>query len=137
AVYVRTLEINKSIDGGRTFQMVRAAHSDNHALWLAPDDSQRMINGNDGGAAISVNGGRTWTSQDNQATAQFYHVITDNQFPYRVYGAQQDNSTVSIASRSNGSGIDRTDWYPVGGGESGYIAPDPRDANLVYARRYS
>jgi hypothetical protein len=135
-VYVLTLEINKSIDGGRTFQMVRAAHSDNHALWLAPDDPLRMINGNDGGAAISVNGGRTWSSQDNQPTAQFYHVITDNQFPYRVYGAQQDNSTVSIASRSSGPGIDRADWYPVGGGESGYIAPDPRDSNLVYAGSY-
>ena len=99
-VYVLTLEINKSIDGGRTFQMVRAAHSDNHDLWIAPDDPQRMINGNDGGAAISSNGGRTWTTQQNQPTGQFYHVITDNQFPYRVYGAQQDSSTVSIASRT-------------------------------------
>src|SRR2546422_10738854 len=70
-VYVPTLEINKSIDGARTFQMVRAAHSDNHGLWIAPDDSQRMINGNDGGAAISSNGGRTWTTQQNQATGQF------------------------------------------------------------------
>ena len=135
-VYVPTLEINKSIDGGRTFQMVRAAHSDNHALWIAPEDSQRMINGNDGGAAISPNGGRTWTTQQNQPTGQFYHVITDNQFPYRVYGAQQDNSTVSIASRTGGGGIDETDWYAVGGGESGYIAPDPRDPNIVYAGTY-
>jgi len=135
-VYVLTLEINKSIDGGRTFQMVRAAHSDNHGLWIAPDDSRRMINGNDGGAAISFNGGRTWSSQRNQPTAQFYHVITDNQFPYRVYGAQQDNTTVSIASRTGGSGIDETDWYAVGGGESGYIAPDPRDPNVVYAGTY-
>jgi photosystem II stability/assembly factor-like uncharacterized protein len=135
-VYVLTLEINKSIDGGRTFQMVRAAHADNHGLWIAPDDPQRMINGNDGGAAISSNGGRTWTTQQNQPTGQFYHVITDNQFPYRVYGAQQDNSTVSIASRTGGSGIDETDWYAVGGGESGYIAPDPRDPNIVYAGTY-
>jgi photosystem II stability/assembly factor-like uncharacterized protein len=135
-VYVPTLEINKSIDGGRTFQMVRAAHSDNHGLWIAPEDSQRMINGNDGGAAISSNGGRTWTTQRNQPTGQFYHVITDNQFPYRVYGAQQDNSTVSIASRTGGGGIDETDWYAVGGGESGYIAPDPRDPNIVYAGTY-
>ena len=135
-VYVPTLEINKSIDGGRTFQMVRAAHSDNHGLWIAPEDPQRMINGNDGGAAISWNGGRTWTTQQNQPTAQFYHVITDNQFPYRVYGAQQDNSTVSIASRTNGGGIDQTDWYAVGGGESGHIAPDPRDPNIVYAGTY-
>jgi photosystem II stability/assembly factor-like uncharacterized protein len=135
-VYVPTLEINKSIDGGRTFQMVRAAHSDNHGLWIAPEDPQRMINGNDGGAAISTNGGRTWSTQQNQPTAQFYHVITDNQFPYRVYGAQQDNSTVSIASRTSGGGIDQTDWYAVGGGESGYIAPDPRDPNIVYAGTY-
>jgi photosystem II stability/assembly factor-like uncharacterized protein len=135
-VYVPTLEINKSVDGGRTFQMVRAAHSDNHGLWIAPDDSRRMINGNDGGAAISSNGGRTWTTQQNQPTAQFYHVITDNQFPYRVYGAQQDNSTVSIASRTSAGGIDQTDWYAVGGGESGYIAPDPRDPNIVYAGTY-
>jgi len=135
-VYVLTLEINKSIDGGRTFQTVRAAHSDNHGLWIAPEDSQRMINGNDGGAAISSNGGRTWTTEQNQATGQFYHVITDNQFPYRVYGAQQDNSTVSIASRTGGGGIDQTDWYAVGGGESGYIAPDPRDPNIVYAGTY-
>jgi len=135
-VYVPTLEINKSIDGGRTFQMVRAAHSDNHGLWIAPEDPQRMINGNDGGAAISWNGGRTWTTQQNQPTGQFYHVITDNQFPYRVYGAQQDNSTVSIASRTNAGGIDQTDWYAVGGGESGYIAPDPRDPNIVYAGSY-
>ncbi len=135
-VYVLTLEINKSTDGGRSFRMVRAAHVDNHALWMAPDDSQRMINGNDGGAAISWNGGKTWTTQQNQPTAQFYHVITDNQFPYRVYGAQQDNTTVSIASRTAGSGIDETDWYAVGGGESGYIAPDPRDPNIVYAGTY-
>jgi photosystem II stability/assembly factor-like uncharacterized protein len=135
-VYVPTLEINKSIDGGRTFQMVRAAHSDNHGLWIAPEDSQRMINGNDGGAAITSNGGRTWTTEQNQPTGQFYHVITDNQFPYRVYGAQQDNSTVSIVSRTGGGGIDQTDWYAVGGGESGYIAPDPRDPNIVYAGTY-
>jgi photosystem II stability/assembly factor-like uncharacterized protein len=135
-VYVPTLEINKSTDGGRTFQMVRAAHSDNHGLWIAPDDSKRMINGNDGGAAVSFNGGRTWSTLQNQPTAQFYHVITDTQFPYRIYGAQQDSTTVSIASRTNGGGIDRTDWYDVGGGESGYIAPDPRDPNVVYAGSY-
>jgi photosystem II stability/assembly factor-like uncharacterized protein len=135
-VYVPTLEINKSTDGGRTFHAVRAAHSDNHGLWIAPDDSRRMINGNDGGAAISFNGGRTWSTQQNQPTAQFYHVITDNQFPYRVYGAQQDSTTVSIASRTSSGGIDRTDWYDVGGGESGYIAPDPRDPNIVYAGNY-
>jgi photosystem II stability/assembly factor-like uncharacterized protein len=135
-VYVLTLEINKSIDGGRTFQTVRAAHSDNHGLWIAPEDPQRMVNGHDGGAAVSFNGGRSWSAIDNQPTGQFYHVITDNQFPYRVYGAQQDASTVSIASRASGGGIDQSDWYAVGGGESGYIAPDPRDPNIVYAGSY-
>jgi photosystem II stability/assembly factor-like uncharacterized protein len=135
-VYVLTLEINKSIDGGRTFQVVRAAHVDNHSLWLAPDDSRRMVNGNDGGAAVSFNGGRSWTTQQNQATGQFYHVITDNQFPYRIYGAQQDSTTVSIASRTSGGGIGTGDWHDVGGGESGYIAPDPRDPNIVYAGTY-
>ena len=135
-VYVPTLEINKSIDGGRTFQVVRAAHSDNHGLWIAPEDSQRMINGNDGGAAISGNGGRTWTTEQNQPTGQFYHVITDTRFLYRVYGAQQDSSTVAIASRTAGGGIGETDWYQVGGGESGYIAPDPQDPDIVYAGNY-
>src|SRR4029078_8924483 len=117
-VYVLTLEINKSIDGGRTFQMVRAAHSDNHGLWIAPEDPQLMINGNDGGAAVSSNGGRTWTTQQNQATAQFYHVITDNQFPYRVYGAQQDNSTVSIASRSDDGAIRHRAYVPRAAGDT-------------------
>ena len=135
-VYVPTLEINKSIDGGRTFQVVRAAHSDNHGLWIAPEDSQRMINGNDGGAAISGNGGRTWTTEQNQPTGQFYHVITDTRFLYRVYGAQQDSSTVAIASRTTGGGIGETDWYQVGGGESGYVAPDPRNPDIVYAGNY-
>jgi photosystem II stability/assembly factor-like uncharacterized protein len=135
-VYVLTLEINKSSDGGHTFQVVRAAHVDNHSLWLAPEDPQRMVNGNDGGAAVSFNGGRTWTTQQNQPTAQFYRVITDNQFPYRIYGAQQDSTTVSIASRTSGGGIGAGDWYDVGGGESGYIAPDPRDPNIVYAGTY-
>ncbi len=82
-----------------------------------------MINSNDGGATISFDGGKTWTQQNNQPTAQFYHVVTDNQFPYHVYGAQQDNSTVGIASYSDDGVIARQDWYEVGGGESGYIRP--------------
>ncbi len=135
-VYVLNLQVQKSTDGGRTFKPVRVPHGDTHDLWIAPNDHLRMINGNDGGACVTYNGGKTWTSLDNQPTAQFYHVITDNQFPYRVYGAQQDNSTVSIASRTSGFGIGRADWYPVGGGESGYIAPDPKDPNIVYAGSY-
>jgi photosystem II stability/assembly factor-like uncharacterized protein len=116
--------------------VVRTPHGDNHDLWIAKNDPNRMIGADDGGAHVSLDGGATWTKQDNQATAQFYHVITDDRFPYFVYGAQQDNSTVAIASRTSGMGIDATEWYPVGGCESGYIAPKPGDANIVYAGCY-
>ena len=95
-----------------------------------------LINSNDGGANVSFNGGKTWSTQTNQPTAEFYRVIVDNQFPYRVYGAQQDNSTVSIASRTATGGITIQNWYPVGGGESGHIAVDPGDTNIVYAGSY-
>jgi photosystem II stability/assembly factor-like uncharacterized protein len=135
-VYVMNTGMYRSTDGGRTFTGVPAPHGDNHGLWIDPNNPERMINGNDGGANVSVNGGKTWTRQDSQPTAQFYHVITDNQFPYRVYGAQQDNTTVSIASRSDGGMIGREDWYEVGGCESGYIAPSPADPNIVYAGCY-
>ena len=135
-VYVLTLQINKSTDGGRTFEVIRPRHADNHDLWMAPDDNRRMINANDGGVNVSFNGGRTWTTQDNQPTGQFYHVTTDAQFPYRIYGAQQDNSTVSIPSQTTGSGIEAGDWFAVGGGESGHIAPDPRNPDVVYAGSY-
>ncbi len=91
------------------------------------------MNSNDGGVTISVDGGKTWTQQNNQPTAQFYHVATDNHWPYRVYGAQQDNCTVAIASRGDDGVIARQDWYEVGGGESGYISPDPRNPDIVYA----
>ncbi|MBI2834746.1 MAG: glycosyl hydrolase [Acidobacteria bacterium] len=135
-VYVLNVDMYRSTDGGKTFTELTAPHGDYHALWIDPSDPQRMINGNDGGATITVNGGKTWTAQDNQPTAQFYHVAVDNRYPYYVYGAQQDNSTVAIASRSDHGAIDRMHWYPVGGGESGYIVPDPRDANIVYAGSY-
>src|SRR5438067_1829643 len=95
-----------------------------------------MIVANDGGASVSHDAGKSWTTEANQPTAQFYHVATDNGVPYKVYGAQQDNSTIAIASRSDGSAIDRPDWYAVGGGESGYVVPDPRNSNLVYAGSY-
>ena len=91
------------------------------------------MNSNDGGVTISIDGGKTWTQQNNQPTAQFYHVVTDNHWPYRVYGAQQDNSTVAIASRGEDGVIGRQDWYEVGGGESGYISPDPKNPDIVYA----
>jgi len=135
-VYVLNTGFYRSVDSGRTFTSIRVPHGDNHDLWLDPDNPQRMINSNDGGANVTYNGGVTWTPQDNQPTAQFYHVITDSQFPYWVYGAQQDNSTVRIASRTNGFGIDRPDWHPVGGGESGYIAPRTDNPNIVYAGSY-
>jgi len=135
-VYVLNTGFYRSVDSGRTYTSIRVPHGDNHDLWIDPDDPQRMINSNDGGANVSYNGGVTWTPQNTQPTAQFYHVITDNQFPYWVYGAQQDNSTVRIASRTTGFGIDRPDWHPVGGGESGYIAPRTDNPNIVYAGSY-
>jgi len=136
AVYLLNTAAYRSNDGGRTFASVRAPHGDNHGLWIDPTNPNRLINGNDGGATISTDGAKTWTTEDNQPTAQFYHVTTDNRFPYYIYGAQQDNSTIGIASASAGGGIDRTDWYDVGGGESGYIAPDPSDPEVVYAGSY-
>jgi photosystem II stability/assembly factor-like uncharacterized protein len=135
-VYILNTGVYRSNDGGKTFNQLRAPHGDNHALWIDPANPKRLINGNDGGATISTNSGESWTSQYNQPTAQFYHVITDNRFPYYIYGAQQDNSTVGIASASAAGGIDRPDWYDVGGGESGYIAPDPTDPLIVYAGSY-
>ncbi|HLW53338.1 MAG TPA: glycosyl hydrolase [Candidatus Angelobacter sp.] len=134
-VYILNTGMYRSNDGGKTFRPIRVPHGDNHGLWIDPRDPDRMIESNDGGANVSTNGGATWTTQGNQPTAQFYHVIADNRFPYWVYGAQQDNSTVGIATAAAG-GIDRPSWYPVGGGESGYIAPDPRDPEIVYAGSY-
>jgi photosystem II stability/assembly factor-like uncharacterized protein len=136
SMYVLNTGFYRSQDGGRTFTPIRVPHGDNHDLWIAPDDPRRMINGNDGGANVSFDGGRSWSRQDNQPTAQMYHVVTDTRSPYFVYGAQQDNTTVAIASASNEGGIDRTQWYPVGGCESGYVAPSPADPQVVYAGCY-
>jgi photosystem II stability/assembly factor-like uncharacterized protein len=135
-VYVLNTGMYRSIDGGRTFRPIRVPHGDNHGLWIDPNDPDRMIESNDGGANVSTNGGASWTTQGNQPTAQFYHVIADDRFPYFVYGAQQDNSTVGTATASEHGSIDRPDWYPVGGGESGYLAPDPHDPEIVYAGSY-
>ncbi|HXI27021.1 MAG TPA: hypothetical protein VNG89_01320 [Vicinamibacterales bacterium] len=126
----------KSTDGGRSYTEVQTPHSDYHDLWIDPKDSKRMVNGSDGGASVTFNGGRTWSTQDNQPTAQFYAVITDRGTPYRVYGSQQDNTTVSIASRTGGAGITPTDWHPVGGGESGYLAPTPSNPPVIYGGSY-
>ena len=135
AVYVLNTGFYRSNDGGRTFTGIGVPHGDNHDLWIAPDDPNRMIESNDGGANVSLNGGRSWTEQD-QPTAQFYRVALDNDFPYHIYGAQQDNSTVRIASRTTEGGIDTSDWYDVGGGESGWIAPSPKDSQIVFAGSY-
>jgi len=134
-VYVLNVGMGRSTDGGRTFRGVGTPHSDNHDIWIAPDDSNRMVQANDGGANVSTDAGRTWTAQD-LPTAQFYHVSTDNAFPYRIYGAQQDNSTVRIASRTNGRGIGRDDWIGTAGGESGYVTPKPDDPEIVFGGSY-
>jgi len=134
-VYVLNTGFYRSNDGGRTYSGIQVPHGDNHDLWIAPDDPNRMIQSNDGGSNVTYNGGRSWTEQD-QPTAQFYRVALDNDFPYNVYGAQQDNSTVRIASRTNGNSIGTSDWFDVGGGESGWIAPSPKDSNIVYAGSY-
>jgi photosystem II stability/assembly factor-like uncharacterized protein len=135
-MYVENVQFFRSRDAGKTFERIRVPHGDNHDLWIAPEDPQRMIQSNDGGANITFDGGATWSSEDNQPTAQFYHVVADDQFPYHLYGAQQDNSTVAIASRTSGPGIGPADWYDVGGCESGYIAPKPGDPDIVYAGCY-
>jgi photosystem II stability/assembly factor-like uncharacterized protein len=126
----------KSTDGGKTWSRIQTPHGDYHDLWIDPHNNQRMVNGNDGGATVTFDGGKSWSSENNQATAQFYTVRSDNSFPYRVYGAQQDNTTVSITSeaavgRSGGPAFDE-----VGGGESGYVVPDLQDPNIVYAGAY-
>ncbi|HEV7551824.1 MAG TPA: glycosyl hydrolase, partial [Candidatus Angelobacter sp.] len=132
-VYVLNTGMFRSTDGGRTFGLLPAPHGDHHGLWIDPDNTDHLINGNDGGATVSLDGGRTWSTQYNQPTAQFYHVITDNRWPYYIYGAQQDNSTIAIKSYDDDGVIGRQDWYPVGGGESGYIAPYPPDPNITFA----
>lgn len=134
-VYVLNAPMMKSVDAGRTFARVGTPHGDNHDLWIHPDDNRIMINANDGGANVSFNGGATWSTQQNQNTVQFYRVATDNRFPYHVYGGQQDNSTVAIASASSG-GIGWKDWYPVGGCESAVPAFDKDDPRFVYSGCY-
>ncbi len=132
-VWVLNVPLMKSVDGGKTFEAVKTPHGDHHDHWIHPGDSSIMINGNDGGATVTFDGGETWSTQGNQPTAQFYRVSTDNRFPYFIYGGQQDNSTMAIASRSTRGGIGRESWYPVGGGESAHIAFDPDDPRLIYA----
>ena len=135
-VYVLNAPVMKSIDGGKSFTNIPVPHGDNHHLWINPYDNANMINSNDGGANISFNGGKSWSTQQNQPTSQFYRVITDNLVPYNVYGGQQDNSAIAIASRTNDAGIDWKDWYSVAGGESAFIAFDPDNPETVYGGTY-
>jgi photosystem II stability/assembly factor-like uncharacterized protein len=128
--YVLNTGLYRSVDAGKTLRGIQVPHGDNHDLWIAPDDPRRMANSNDGGANVSLNGGESWTGQ-RYPTAQFYNVITTNHVPYHVCGAQQDNSTACVSSAGTGD-----DLYDVGGGESGYIAPDPLDTDVFYAGSY-
>ena len=132
-VYVNNLGMWKSTDGGKHFESIATPHGDNHDLWIDPNNNRRMVQSNDGGANVSFNGGESWSSIYNQLTAQIYTVTTDNQEPhYRVYGTQQDNSSVSVPSNTNDGAIVWGDCYPAGTGESGYIAVHPEDPNIVY-----
>ena len=136
-VYVLNAPMMKSIDKGKTFTNIQVPHGDNHHLWINPNDSDIMINSNDGGSNISFNGGKSWSTQKNQPTAQFYRVNVDNRFPYWVYGGQQDNSTVAIKSSSFSNGISWKDWIAgVGGCETAYVAFDPDNPVLMYAGCY-
>ena len=118
-VYVLNLRMWKSDDGGRNFVEITTPHGDNHDLWIDPDDPRRMVEGNDGGACVSFNGGGSWSTIYNQLTSQFYHVAVDDQYPYRVYGTQQDNSSISVPSATEKGAIGWVDCYPAGTGESG------------------
>ena len=137
-VYALNTGAYKSTDGGETFnQTLRVSHGDNHDIWINPRDTRIIVNGNDGGANVSLSGGRTFSEQMNQPTAEFYRVTVDNGIPYRIYGAQQDNSTAAVAAAfGGGGGRGGSGFYSVGGGESGHIAVDPRDPNIIWAGSY-
>ncbi|MEM9648099.1 MAG: glycosyl hydrolase, partial [Bacteroidota bacterium] len=135
-VYVLNVRYHKSTDGGKTFNTFNAPHGDHHDLWISPENSKRMIIGDDGGAQVSYDGGETWSTYYNQPTAQFYRVTTDNAFPYRIYVAQQDNSTIRINHRSDDESISEEDWEPTAGGESAHIAVDPSNNDIVYGGSY-
>ena len=131
--YILSEGFYKSVDGGHSFFRIYTPHGDHHDLWIDPTNSRRMIHGADGGAVVTLDGGRSWSSIHNQATSEFYHVVTDTRFPYRVYGAQQDNSTITVPSASHYPALTDREWYEVGGAESGYIQVDPRHPDIVYA----
>ncbi len=137
-VYVLNTGMYRSVDGGEDWTSIRVPHGDVHDLWIHPDDPEAMVVGNDGGAQVSLTGGRSWSTMHNQPTAEFYRVEVDNQFPYRLYGAQQDNSTISVGSRVAGDLSPEQDWFSVGGAESGHISvhPHPDSAHIVWAGNY-
>jgi photosystem II stability/assembly factor-like uncharacterized protein len=133
-LYIPNVALYRLEDGGKTLSIVRGAPGgdDYHQLWIDPKNSARMVLGTDQGTTISLDRGQTWTSWYNQPTAQLYHVITDNQFPYVVYGAQQDSGSAAVPNRTDHGQITPRDWFPAGGSESGYIAPDPKNPNIIY-----
>jgi photosystem II stability/assembly factor-like uncharacterized protein len=135
-VYAPNVNFMLSRDGGRTFQSVRTPHGDHHDLWIDPEDGNRMVVADDGGAQVSFNGSDTWSTYMNQPTAQIYRVSTDNSFPYRILGAQQDNSTLRIKSRTMGAAITDRDWEETAGSESGYVVADPLNPDIVYGGNY-
>ncbi|MBD1397019.1 glycosyl hydrolase [Pontibacter sp. JH31] len=135
-VYVLNVSYHRSKDGGKTFTSANAPHGDHHDLWIAPENPQRMAIADDGGAQISADGGMNWSTYMNQPTAQFYRVTTDNHFPYRIYGAQQDNSTVRISHRSSGYNITEKDWEETAGSESAHLAVNPKNPDVVYGGNY-
>ena len=135
-LYVLNVNYHKSTDGGKTYKTYNAPHGDHHDLWIAPEDNKRMIIGDDGGAQISFDGGENWSTYMNQPTSQFYRLTTDNHFPYRIYAAQQDNSTIRISHRTSGRFIGESDWEETAGGESAHIAVDPLNNDIVYGGSY-
>jgi photosystem II stability/assembly factor-like uncharacterized protein len=137
-VYVLNVQMWRSDDGGKSFRPIpiRTPHGDNHDLWISPDDPRTMIQSNDGGANVTYDGGRSWSTQANQPTAEMYRVSVDDRFPYWLYGGQQDNSAAALPSRTAGSGIRRQDWYAPAGCETAWVAIDPRNADITYGGCY-
>ena len=132
-LFVINRKLWRSGDGGRTYRQLNVPYVDEMDLWVDPREPRRMILGNDGGAAVSFDAGETWSSIVNQPTAEIYRIAADTHFPYRIYGSQQDNSTIALPSRSERGAISAMDWYDVGGGESGFIAVRPDNPNIVYS----
>ncbi|MDP2478919.1 MAG: hypothetical protein Q8W51_03400 [Candidatus Palauibacterales bacterium] len=136
-VYVLNTSVWRSVDGGRTFRRIRVPHGDTHDLWIDPDDPARMILGDDGGAQVTTDGGRGWSTMLNQPTAQFYRVFVDDEFPYRIFGAQQDNTAIGVPAWTELAPTRFSFWYETGGCESGSVVVDPRDPDLIYGGCYS